>query len=244
MAVSVEFFPLAALRSATAATRVDLEKIRSIAGAVRKKIAEISNRSQFTPAFIAAESGRIREQGMAEAKAYLEQRETMPRVQQIASQEPLWNTAGYLSRALTIASPPLEKYDSSSNQTVLLQTLVNLQMVANALLSFPRMSTAAVSAATDAALQRQDWAAAAGGYNELLYRGTLGDDTARRAANRVEQEKISDVETAQSLIVEAAHTSELLNYALRAVASGDEDMGLRMERYAAIETSRRQAAAA
>ena len=92
MAVSVEFFPLAALRSATAATRVELEKIRSIAGAVRKKIAEISNRSQFTPAFIAAESGRIREQGMAEAKAYLEQRETMPRVQQIASQEPLWNT--------------------------------------------------------------------------------------------------------------------------------------------------------
>ena len=76
------------------------------------------------------------------------------------------------------------------------------------------------------------------------YRGTLGDDTARRAANRVEQEKVSDVETAQSLIVEAAHTSELLNYALRAVASGDEDMGLRMERYAAIETSRRQAAAA
>ena len=125
MAVSVEFFPLSALRSATAATRVDLEKIRSIAGAVRKKIAEISNRSQFTPAFIAAESGRIREQGMAEAKAYLEQRETMHCVQQIASQELLWNTAGYLSRALTIASPPLEKYDSSSNQTVLLQTLVN-----------------------------------------------------------------------------------------------------------------------
>ena len=230
--------PLNGLKSAVASGRTDLDKIRSIASQTQKKIAEMSNRTQYTPAYIQTEVAKIRADGAAQAKAYLDTRQTEANLAKVTAQESLWTVKSFLERATTLTPPQLTTYDSSANTQALLHHLVQLSTLNTAALTYPRMATETLADAVESALARGDYAAAGLAYNELAARGAGGDDVAERAQNAVEQVAIPALVEAQEIITAAAHTSELLGYALASAETGAEDLGIRMESYQAMEKAR------
>ena len=239
-----QFIPLPGLRTAVKACSDDLAKARQLNTSLSGKIASVSSKQQFNAAYIATEVARLRQETSQTVSDYLLTEQTFTRFNAIRAQAEYWTLPAFLSRAVAVPDPMLEKFQDGANQTALLKALVALTRVSNMLTSLPRMTVANLTAVVDTAFANSDWAAVSAAYNEISFRE---DDDSRRLKYRLESLAISDLTEGNSLISEAKRTEELLGYTLRSIGDGSEDIGLRFEGYRAqnqdLETARAQAAA-
>ena len=180
------FFPLNSVQSAVKSSRDDLAKARAINATLSAKVAALSNRSQYNQSYIVTETAKLREAAREELRVYLERRQTYQTLTDIKNQRPFWTVRGFLSRALVLTPPALEKFDESGNAAKVMRALLASQQLTNALLSVARMDVDSVARApADAAAARGDWASVSAAFNELAARGEAGNDEARRITNRL-----------------------------------------------------------
>lgn len=235
-----QIFPMNALKSALKASRTDLAKLRAINEELSRRIAAISDKSQFNANYIATEVAKLREDARQQVTNYLTQEKTFPRLKSIQEQKTHWTPRAYLLRGLAVEPPLLEKYNEQGNTTALLKAVLDAQRTTNALLSVSTLPVSAVAETFDAALLAGDMALAAVSYAALVKAGEGGDDTARRAASSIEAESFPAVKEAGDLIAEARKLDEYLGYTVRSITTGSDDVGIRSQEYADIEAAREQ----
>ena len=238
-----KIFPIAALESAVKYTRRDLEKVRAIAAEAKTKIAALSDRKQYTAQYTASKVSEVKTQAQRDVTAYVEKEETFARIAALKGQEPYWTVRAFLSRSQH-AGVELDATDQASNSTKLLKAILAATQLSIAVQSASRMSVAALEEAAQMAAEHENWPLVSVYYMELAGRAGAGDAPAERARNMVERIDIPTVNEANTLLEQSQHTGELIGYTTRALASGEDDLGIRMEGYQQLQAERDAAKAA
>lgn len=230
------FLPLESLKKIISSCTSDLRQVRLINSQLQQKVKEVRNREGYRVDYVNREVAKLTAEAKEGAALYLEAEKTLQNLTTVSEQSDSWSVSAYLARASAVPSPALLSSQDPSSTVTLLKTLVALQRVTNALMSSQRMHTQALVEAAQAALNGQDWGTLGTIFNELTYRVDKGGDAmAAGVKGQIESATVPDVKEAQSLITEGAELRSLVDFTLRSITNGEEDLGLQLERFAQVK---------
>src|SRR5262245_21402671 len=94
-----QFLPLPQLKAMVSGLRDDLTKARSINGTLQQKVAAVSDKKQYSQAYIEEQRAKLRDAAGQEISSYLIKEKTYQRLSQIAAQSEFWTVPNFLFRA-------------------------------------------------------------------------------------------------------------------------------------------------
>ena len=220
------FRSLENLRQVLRSTRGDLAQVRDIDAKLRLNLATLSSQRQFTPEHIRQEAGKLRRDAREMASLYLHKEQTLSLLASVTGQAEQWTVPGFLAHASS---------ETATNDTnALLRRLISQA-------SLPRTTTASLATDAQAAADRSDWTALGVIHREAQFRAAAGDESASALVAGIASVQPPEIEAAKQLIAEARQVEELLTYTQRSIESGQEDLGVKNERWHAEAAERRAA---